>query len=287
MGSLIDCLADRSLTGESFWGRSYCTSCKKQLKWYDLFPVFSYLFSRGKCRYCHKKIPLECLLIELLMGGLTAYLFYLNVPADFLTIPPVQLSLIGIDVVFKLFVMSVLVAVLITDIKSGLIPDRITYPGVIIAFVFLLAATAYKIYIYYQSLLQSPLGKYLLPPHSDFFLRHAYIIATPLLYSIVAAFIIGLFFLVLILATRGRGMGGGDMKLGVFLGIGFGFPQSLLVLVLAFLSGSIIGILLLLSGKKKLGHTIPFGPFLSLGGILSLFWGEKILNWYLNLKYFS
>ncbi len=280
-------MADRSLTGDSFWGRSYCTSCKKQLRWYDLFPVLSYLIARGKCRDCHKKIPLECLLIEILMGILVSYLFFQSVPASFLTLPTLQLSLIAIDLIFKIFIVSVLVAVLITDLKSGLIPDRITYPSIIIAFIYLASATIFKIYIYYQSLLQSPLGKYLLPPQSDFFLRHAYIILTPFLYSVISAFIIGLFFLILIVLTRGRGMGGGDMKLGVFLGMGFGFPQSLLVLVLAFLTGSAAGITLLILGKKKLGNTIPFGPFLSLGGLLSIFWGDKILNWYLNLKYFN
>src|SRR4030081_3703588 len=81
LGSFALALAERSLNEKSFLGRSYCPECKKTLRWYDLFPIFSYLSLKGKCRYCHKKIPIEFPLVELIMGILIAYLFsivYLN-----------------------------------------------------------------------------------------------------------------------------------------------------------------------------------------------------------------
>ena len=78
LGSLTKALADRSLTKKSFWGRSYCPKCKHKLRAYDLLPVVSFLALRGQCRYCHKKIGLSYLAIELILGILVGYLFFLS-----------------------------------------------------------------------------------------------------------------------------------------------------------------------------------------------------------------
>ena len=67
------------------------------------------------------------------------------------------------------------------------------------------------------------------------------------------------------------------------MGLFLGFPNVFLALFLAFSLGAIIGIGLIISGKKKLKSKIPFGPFLVTGTFLALFFGEKIINWYLNL----
>src|SRR5574337_1500402 len=75
LGSFIKALADRSLTNRTFWGRSCCPHCQHKLQWYDLLPVLSYLSLGGKCRYCHKKITLDYLVTELLMGLVIGFLF--------------------------------------------------------------------------------------------------------------------------------------------------------------------------------------------------------------------
>jgi prepilin signal peptidase PulO-like enzyme (type II secretory pathway) len=272
LGSFIDCLAARSLTNRSFWGRSYCESCKKTLSWYDLFPVLSYFSTKGKCRYCKKKIGIEALTSEVITGILFALLFWLFIPENFY-------SLDG-------FIIVVLLIVLITDLKKGLIPNRITYPAVVIALIYLVLSTLGKIGLLYYSLNQSPLGKYLLPPHSDYFYRHALITAEPLTYGLLGALTLGAFFGFLIIVTRGRGMGGGDFKLAILMGLILGFTNSILAVLLAFIMGSVVGLFLIAVGKKKMGQTIPFGPFLSIAGIIALFWGTQILDWYLNLKIF-
>lgn len=276
IGSLVDCLANRSLSNSSFWGRSYCDKCMKTLVWYDLFPVLSYFLNSGRSRCCKTKLSPEYLLVELLMGVLTAAAFYL--------FDPLKLGFNLSDTLFKVFVIGVLVSVFITDIKKGLIPDRITYPALGIAFVYLLSSTIVKIYLIYQSFQLSPLGKYLLPPHSDYFYRHALLTAEPLLFGVGSAFALGLFFLSLIIITKGRGMGGGDFKLAIFLGLILGFPDSLLMLLLSFLLGSLVGVGLIIFGLKKFGQTIPFGPFLSLASLIALFWGRQIIDWYLKLR---
>ena len=80
-------------------------------------------------------------------------------------------------------------------------------------------------------------------------------------------------------------MGGGDVKLGAFIGVALGFPGAILALVLAFLSGAIFSVSLIVLGKKHFGQTIAFGPFLVLGSLVTLFWGDQILNWYLKLQF--
>ncbi len=286
LGSLTKLMADRSLTKQSFWGRSYCVGCKKQLKWYDLFPLFSYLFLRGKCRYCGFKLSIEYPLIEFLMGLLIAGVFVKFLPSDILTTvyPYEDYIVLGLNSLFYTVTVVTLTAVFLTDMKTGYIPDRITYPSIWTLFILLLATTATKIYFLYASFNSSSLGEYLLPPHSNYFYDISLRIAEPLYYGCLMAFLIGLFFYILIVLTKGKGMGGGDLKLGVFLGLAFGFPYSLVVLMLSFLLGALFGLGLIILRLKKFGQTIPFGPFLSLAGIITLFWGDKILAWYLSLR---
>lgn len=284
LGSFIKVLSDRSLGKNSFLGRSYCQYCNHKLAWYDLFPILSYIYLKGRCRTCRKKIAPEYLLVEVLMGLLVGLLFSQTIPSNFLNLGLVPQSLLVLDLAFKTFAVCVFIAVLLTDLKKGLIPDRITYPAVLIAFVYLIISSIYKIALVYLSLLNSVVGKYLLPPHSDYFFRHALIAADPLTLGILSAFGLAIFFGSIIFLTKGRGMGGGDLKLGIFMGFILGFPNSLIALSLAFLTGSTVGIGLLILKKRHFGQTIPFGPFLSLGSITALLWGEKIASWYFNLR---
>ena len=96
--------------------------------------------------------------------------------------------------------------------------------------------------------------------------------------------LIGGFFMALIIITKGKGMGGGDVKLGAFMGLGLGFPNAPIATMLAFLLGAVVAIVLMVTGKKRFGQSIPFGPFLVLGSLMALFWGSHISNWYLHLS---
>lgn len=223
LGSLSYALALRSLGKESFWGRSYCPHCKAKLRWYDLFPILSFVFLRGRCRYCRQSISKEYLLAEISMGILIAFVFWQ------------QFS------IFSLFFVTALIILFVTDIKKMLIPDRIVLPSIIIA-----------------------------------------LIARPLPANILTALGIAGFFYALILITKGKGMGGGDVKLGGFIGLGLGFPNGIVAIFLAFLLGAAFSIVALILRKKRLGQPIPFGPFLVLGSLIALFWGNSILNWYLQ-----
>ena len=98
---------------------------------------------------------------------------------------------------------------------------------------------------------------------------------------ILAGIAAGFFFLAIVLATRGKAMGVGDVKLAFFMGLLLGWPAILVALFFSFLIGAIIGIILMLLKKKTLKSEVPFGPFLVIGTYMALFWGDKIINWYL------
>lgn len=90
----------------------------------------------------------------------------------------------------------------------------------------------------------------------------------------------GIFFISIIIATRG-GMGWGDMEICLFCGLFLGFKFTLVMMLLAFVLGSAAGVILILSGKKSRKDYIPFGPFISMASIITIFWGVDILNFYI------
>ena len=77
-------------------------------------------------------------------------------------------------------------------------------------------------------------------------------------------------------------MGVGDIKLAFLMGLILGWPNILTALFLAFFIGAIIGVGLIAGNKKTLKSELPFGPFLVTGTFIALFWGQNIINWYLN-----
>jgi prepilin signal peptidase PulO-like enzyme (type II secretory pathway) len=283
LGSLALALADRSLNNTTFFGRSFCPHCKHKLAPSDLIPIISFLSLKGKCRYCHKKIKPEYPLVEVGMGLIGALILWQTLPMILLANDTNVLIGLLLPLFFKLFIATVLVIVAITDYKQTIIPDRITYPAIKIILAYLIIISAFQTWSFYQSVSQLAIGKFLVQ-QTDYMWRHAIYTFAPLYGGLIMALVVGLFFLTLILITRGRGMGGGDLKLGILIGLFFGYPLALVAILLSFLSGSLVAIALILLGKKHFGQTIPFGPFLSLGSIIALLWGEKLTQFYLSLS---
>jgi len=103
-----------------------------------------------------------------------------------------------------------------------------------------------------------------------------------LVHAIIATIAVAGFFASLWVLTKGKGMGLGDAKLMIPLGLILGWPNVLLSVFLAFITGAIFGVGLIVTGKRKLKQAIPFGPFLIMGGLIALIWGDKIVAWYLS-----
>lgn len=90
------------------------------------------------------------------------------------------------------------------------------------------------------------------------------------------------FFLLQYVVSKGRWIGGGDIRLGVMMGAWLGFPQVVVALFFSYIIGAICAVPLLITRRKGLMSEVPFGTFLSVGTVIALFWGQRILDAYLK-----
>ena len=90
-------------------------------------------------------------------------------------------------------------------------------------------------------------------------------------------------FFLLVLVTKGRGMGMGDVKLALALGVFLGWPDIILAIVFAFIIGSVYGLAAIALGRERMKSAVPFGPFLALGAMILVLFGNDILSWYFSL----
>ena len=222
-------------------GRSMCSHCRHELAVKDLVPVASWLFLRGKCRYCRSHIE-DSPIVELL----TASLFVLSYAWWPHAISGLGLYYFGFWLVFLVAFMILAVY----DLRWYILPDKLVFPLVGLAIVQLVGSI-----IFYQVSLHS--------------------IVTAFFGVVISS---GIFYLIFLI-SKGEWIGGGDIKLGVIIGILIGGPMaSLLMLFIASSLGSLVGIPFLLAGKRKV--RIPFGPFLLLSTVIVTLFGASIIHWY-------
>jgi len=259
-------------------GRSRCPFCLHQLRWYDLIPIFSFVFLKGKCRYCGKKISWQYPIVEILTSLIFVLMFF-----KFWNLTPIRLALAQhiftwpiIFFLIYLFYISLLLVLSIIDLKYYLLPDSYIIVGDIVA---VLA----NLYFYFLHLNPQNhffnCGVNFLGSYIDYFNCQIHPLISVLLGIAVAS---GFLFLIYLL-SRGRGMGFGDVKLGIFIGLILGFTNSILAVALAFIFGSIAGIIMLVFKKRTLKSMVPFGPFLALGVLITILFGSNIIELYLSL----
>ncbi|MBI2612165.1 prepilin peptidase [Candidatus Gottesmanbacteria bacterium] len=94
--------------------------------------------------------------------------------------------------------------------------------------------------------------------------------------AILSGLALSFIFLILYLLTSGRGMGMGDVKFAFVMGLMLGFPVVIVGFYVAFLTGALVSIILILGGKKRFGQTIAFGPFLVLATVISDIFGDRL-----------
>jgi leader peptidase (prepilin peptidase)/N-methyltransferase len=242
-GSFINVVADRLPENRSLLAPpSHCDACGKRLSGLDLIPVFSYIFLRGRCRYCGARIPLQVLLVELGCGLWTGFMFwYKGLTWDFAIIS---------------FYSYIYIAIALIDLRHQLILNKMIYPGLLVA----LAISPFFI-------------KVALPHHN--------IASWGALNALIGAAAGFIFLLIPAVLTRG-GMGFGDVKMAAFIGLTTGFPEVFVAVLGGIILGGVTAILLLAFKIKKRKEVIPFGPFLSAASILTMVWGAQILDTWLG-----
>jgi len=239
IGSFLNVVVYRLPREESLsFPPSHCPSCNARLKWFDLFPIFSYIVLKGRCRNCDVKISTRYPLVELMTGLIYVY----------------TIGVFGISVESILYVLvfTILIPVSLIDYDHTIIPDRLNF-GIFLVALF---------YFMFEMYDGNQTWRYFLNP----------------LYGLLIG---GGFFLFIAIVIKGA-MGGGDIKLMAALGFLFGSTNTLLLMFLSFIIGGAVSSFLILFKIKKRKDYIPFGPFICVSAFIVVFWGNKILNWYLN-----
>ena len=245
LGSFFNVCIYRLPRGEGIiFPGSHCPKCQAQLKPWDNIPILSYIFLRGKCRYCNGIISSRYILVESITG-----LLYLGLYLRFG---------LGVEFFYYIFFISVLVIITFIDIEHFLILDKITYPSMVVG----LMACLIK-----KDLAGGAIGL---------------LVGAGIIYGIVVVSAVILKMINHPCKDEG-GMGLGDVKLGGVMGVFLGWKFVLVALFLACLFGSIIGLFLIFLKLKKRTDYIPFGPYLAMGSLVVVLWGEKVLGWYLGL----
>ena len=223
---------------------SRCTSCNNPVRPWDNIPIFSYFILGGKCRYCKAEFSARYPVVE----ALNAF-FYIAI-----------LWRYGWEWSTLIYcgLISSLIVVTFIDIDFQIIPDRITLAGIPLGLI---------------------CGSFIL---QDPFLRASALGWKASVIGAVSGF--SFYYLVAYLSLKilkKEGMGGGDIKLMGMVGAFLGWKAVILTTFLGSVFGSIIGIMLIMIKGRDRGSLIPFGPFLALGTVITIFFGQEIFIWYL------
>ncbi|PKM50794.1 MAG: prepilin peptidase [Firmicutes bacterium HGW-Firmicutes-7] len=211
---------------------SHCFNCSHKLAWYDLIPVVTYVFLRGKCRYCQTNISIQYPIIELSNGAAYMGIF----------------AIYGLskETIIYCILFSILLVIGMIDFRHYIIPN-----GLVIALTVLASINLFFDIENYMSYL-------------------------------IGFFIVSALLLIIAIVTRGK-MGGGDIKLMAVAGLLLGWEKILLALMLGSVVGAVIGLTLIALKIMKREQMIPFGPFLTLGIMVSALFGDAMIIWYLSL----
>jgi len=261
IGSFLNVVIHRIPREQSIvFPASTCPKCRIAIKFYDNIPIVSYLILRGRCRACGAAISARYPTVE----ALTAVLFAAVTWHDGLSFA------LAFDLAFA----ASMLALIFIDAEHMILPNAITYPGIIFA---LLTRVAVPY-------LAGPSHFDDLPQLITFFP------ALPVwLVSIIGAAIGALvgggsLWLMGFMWEKLRGveaMGFGDVKMMLMVGAFLGWRLTILTIMIGALTGSIAGIAVMYRrGRRNLQMMLPFGIFLGIGSIVSLLFGSRIIVWY-------
>ncbi len=240
IGSFLNVVIFRYNTHRTFGGRSGCMSCQKKLSWYELVPLFSFLFLKGRCKGCKTRISIQYPLVELIAGILFLGLFLKFQDIFFF-------DTIGFTIAYAYYaaIFSLLLVISVYDLKHKIIPDTLALVLGILSFIGLF-----------------------------FFVNYGFRLHLPTILEFLSGILIALPFALMWFLSKGKWMGLGDAKLAISFGWLLGLAFALSALVLAFWSGAIVGLVLIAFSKNHgMKSEIPFAPFLVLGVILTFFFG--------------
>ena len=262
IGSFLNVVIHRLPREDSIvFPNSRCPSCGAVIAFYDNVPVLSYLLLRGRCRSCETSISVRYPAVELM----TALLFVAVTWRVGLT------PVLPFDLIF----VSALIALIFIDAEHMILPNAITYPGIVFAIVARLAIPYLLGRPHFDDL----------PGLMEGMLSDMPVWAASLIGALIGALVGGgSLWLMGWTWEKLRGveaMGLGDVKMMFMVGAYLGWRLTILTIFFGVLSGSIIGMALMArQGKKDMQMLLPFGVFLGIGSIMALLIGQHIVEWY-------
>lgn len=268
IASFLNVVIWRAPRGESIVSPpSHCPKCNSPIKWYQNIPILSWLVLRGKCANCRAAISPRYIFVEALGGCLflAAFFRYIYVPSSG--------SVYWTPMVGSLLVAWIWISLMIVgsfiDFDHQLLPDFTTVGGMVLGVVWAMSEGVWSIITFGRSYMAAAL--------------------MPIAFSVGGlVFGFGLLWLVRWLGSKAfkrEAMGMGDVFLMGAVGALFGPIAVIVTLILSSVFGSVVGIVLILLSKTKLGGftPIPYGPYICMGCLAWMFYGPQIVNWYMHL----
>ena len=229
---------------------SHCPTCKKNILWYDNIPLISFLLLKGRCRHCQAKISWRYFFVEFLTAILFVT-FFMHFGLQKILVP-------------YLFIIACFIVIIFVDFEHRIIPDEVSLGG-------LAAGLIFSFFI--PEMHGVTLGQ------NGFLMSDLKSLGLSLLGAFVGG---GIIFIMAIIGDwifKKESMGGGDIKLLAMIGAFLGWDMAILTFFIAPIFGAVFGIIEKIRTKES---TIAYGPFLVLGAIICLFWGDIIKLWLLN-----
>lgn len=287
VGSFMNVLIYRIPKGEDFVrSHSHCMSCGHRLAWYDMFPVFSFLFLRGKCRYCQAKLSIQYPIIEAVNGALWGLCYYrydltvMGIVTAGLLSALVVIAVIdertmeipfGLNVfIFILAVIKVISEIAAVSVREGALHDFLYQTAgdevdPILKFITIIGSNDTG---HYRSLVDALID------------GEGITIAHILVTHIVGFVIVSGVMLIILLITKGRGIGGGDVKLMAAAGLFLGWKMIILSLFLGCIVGTVVHLIRMkVSGA---GRKLAMGPYLALGIAFNALFGVDVIFAYVS-----
>lgn len=251
-GSFLNVVIHRLPRGQSLVSpRSRCPSCGKEVAAYDNVPLLSYVVLGGRCRHCKTRISVRYPFVEASVAAASL--------ASFLR------HGVSLEALVETAFVAAMVALIFIDYDHQILPNWITIPGTIL------------------SLGYAPLREGLAfstSPWSILIWRVVLSLAWSLLGAVVGAGLLFVVSEVYLRVRRVEGLGFGDVKMMAMVGAFVGWKGVLLTLFLGSLSGTLVGILVLALRGGGLRTKLPFGTFLGMGAIATVYVGERLIGWY-------
>jgi len=215
VGSFLNVVIDRSVSGKDLGGRSSCDFCNKKIYWYDLIPVLSYFFLLGKCRFCNKKLSIQYPLIEILTGVLYMFVYIVFFQAQLF------------HMISMLIIITVSIIIAVTDLKYQIIPDW----AITTLFLIGILGSSNSLFYYFAGSLVGVFFLWIIHHLSNgtamgygdvkLIAAEGIVLSLPfLLISLYSAFLFGGIFALFLLLMRKKKMSS-QMAFGPFLIIGF------------------------------------------------------------------